>query len=138
MAKTNTAVFAQTPRTGVAACTAAVTSPETTAPTNIVQVAAAGADGAILTRLTAMPRATVTATSLLLYLSKDAGVTKYLIDSEVMPAQTVDAVTPIAETVFTNYDEDEPFRLEAGDRLYVGTRVALASGIVFRAEWTDF
>jgi len=28
--------------------------------------------------------------------------------------------------------------LEAGDRLYVATAVALAGGIVVRAEWADY
>jgi len=40
--------------------------------------------------------------------------------------------------VFAFYSESSPLRLEAGDRLYVGSQVALAGGIVFRAEFTDF
>jgi hypothetical protein len=41
-------------------------------------------------------------------------------------------------TTFANYSESAPLRLEAGDRIYVGSQVALAGGIVFRAEFTDF
>jgi hypothetical protein len=98
----------------------------------------AGADGAILTRLTAIPRATVTASSLVLFISKDSGTTQRLIDSELMTAYTMATTTAVPETTFALYSEGSPLRLEAGDRLYVGSQVALASGIVFRAEFTNF
>lgn len=137
MAKTFTAPFAQTPKTATAVCTAVATV-GTDAPTNTVLLLTAGADGALLTRLWAMPRATVTATSLLLYLSNDGGVTQRLIDAELMAAYTMATTTLIPETPFANYSETTPLRLAAGDRLYVGAQVALASGIVFRAEYTDF
>lgn len=137
MAKTFTAPFAQTPKTATAVCTAAATV-GTDAPTGTVLLLTAGADGALLTRLWAMPRNTVTATSLLLYLSNDGGTTQRLIDSELMAAYTMATTTLIPETSFSNYSEGTPLRLAAGDRLYVGAQVALASGIVFRAEYTDF
>ena len=138
MAKTFTAPFAQTPQTATAVAAGAVANIATDAPTNTVLLLTAGADGAILTRLFAMPRTTVTASSLVLFLSKDNGTTMRLIDSELMAAQTVSSTAAIAETNFANYSETTPLRLAAGDRLYVGSQVALASGIVFRAEWTDF
>lgn len=138
MAKTFTAPFAQTPQTATAVATGAVGTITGDAPTNTVELLTAGADGAILTRLTAIPRATVTASSLLVFISKDGGTTKRLIDSELMAAHTVATTTAIPETVFTMYSETTPLRLAAGDRLYVGSQVALASGIVFRAEFTDF
>jgi hypothetical protein len=137
MAKTFTAPFAQTPKTATAVTTAAATV-TTDAPTNTVELLTAGADGAILTRLYAIPRATVTASSLLLFISKDAGTTKRLIDSELMAAYTMATTTAVPETSFTNYTETTPLRLEAGDKLYVGNQVALAGGVVFRAEYTDF
>lgn len=136
MANTFTAPFAQTSKTATAVCTAAATMTDT--PANTVLLATAGADGAILTRLTAIPRATVTASSLVLFISKDSGTTQRLIDSELMAAHTVAATTAIPETVFTAYSEAAPLRLEAGDRIYVGSQVALAGGIVFRAEFTNF
>jgi hypothetical protein len=136
MALTYTAPFAQTPKTATAVCTAAATLTDT--PSNTVLLATAGSDGAILTRLTAIPRATVTASSLVVFISKDGGSTQRLIDSELMAAHTVAATTAIPETVFAAYSEAAPLRLEAGDRIYVGSAVALAGGIVFRAEFTDF
>lgn len=137
MAKTFTAPFAQTPKTATAVATTASAITNDT-PTNTVLLLTAGSDGAILTRLSALPRATATASNLVLFLSNDTGTTKRLIDSELMAAHTVAATTAIPETNFANFSETTPLRLAAGDQLYVGSTVALASGIVFRAEYTDF
>lgn len=136
MANTFTAPFAQTPKTATAVCTAAATLTDT--PSNTVLLVTAGSDGAILTRLTAIPRATVTASSLVLFISKDSGTTQRLIDAELMAAYTMATTTLVAETTFSLYTETTPLRLEASDRLYVGSQVALAGGIVFRAEFTNF
>lgn len=136
MAKTFTAPFAQTPKTATAVATAAATLTDT--PSNTVLLMTAGADGCIVTGLTAIPRATVTASSLVLFISKDNGSTQRLIDSELMSAYTMATTTAIPETVFSRISESSPLRLEAGDRLYVGSQVALAGGIVFKAEYTDF
>lgn len=138
MAKTFTAPFAQTPKTATAVATSAVGSINGDTPTNTVLLLTAGSDGALLTGLTAMPRATVTASSLVLFISKDNGTTLRLIDSALMSAFTVNTTTAIAKTTFSAYSENTPLRLEASDRLYVGSQVALASGIVFKAEYTDF
>lgn len=137
MAKTFTAPFAQTPKTATAVTTGASAITNDT-PTNTVLLLTAGSDGAILTRLSALPRATVTASNLVLFLSNDTGTTKRLIDSELMAAHTVATTTAIPETAFANFSETTPLRLAAGDQLYVGSTVALAGGIVFRAEYTDF
>jgi len=138
MAKTFTAPFAQTPKTATAVATAAVASLGTDAPTGTVLLGTAGADGAVVTRLMALPRATVTASSLVLFLSKDGGVTQRLIDSELMAAYTLAATTAVPETAFGNISDSSPLRLEAGDSLYVGSQVALAAGIVFAAQWMDY
>ena len=137
MPKIFTAPFAQDPKTATAVVTGVATVTNDT-PSNTVLLLTAGADGAILTRLTAIPRATVTAASLVLFLSKDNGTTQRLLDSELMAAHTMATTTAIPETVFSLYSETTPLRLAAGDRLYVGSQVALAGGIVFRAEFTDF
>jgi hypothetical protein len=136
MANTFTAPFAQVPKTATAVVTAVATLTDT--PSNTVLLVTAGSDGAILTRLTAIPRATVTASSLVLFISKDSGTTQRLIDAELMAAYTMATTTLVPETTFSLYTETTPLRLEAGDRLYVGSQVALAGGIVFRAEFTNF
>lgn len=138
MSKTFTAPFAQTPKTLTAVAASAISGIGTDTVTNTVLIATAGPDGAIVTRLTAMPRATATASSLALFLSKDNGVTQRLIDSELMAAYTLASTTAIPETAFGNISETTPLRLEAGDKLYFGSQVALAAGIVAKTEWTDF
>jgi hypothetical protein len=137
MANTFTAPFAQTPKTAAVVVTAAATVDSDT-PSNTVELLTAGADGALVTRLAAMPRATVTASSLLLFLQKSGQTTKRLIDSELMSAHTVAATTAIPETVFASVSDSTPMRLEAGDKLFVGSQVALAAGIVFAAQWMDY
>jgi len=137
MAKTFTAPFAQTPKTATAVATAVATV-TTDSPTNTVELLTAGSDGAILTRLSAIPRATVTASSLVLWISSDTGTTKRMIDSTLMSAYTMATTTQVPTTTFSNYSESSPLRLMAGDKLYVGSQVALAGGIVFKAEYTDF
>ena len=136
MTKTFTAPFAQTPQTGFAECTAVATPADDTA--NTILIATAGADGALLTRLSAIPKATVTGTVLLLFISQDSGTTQHLVDAELLVAQTVDTTTAIAEYNFANISEDTPIRLKASDEVYVGITVAVAGGIGFTAEWTDF
>ena len=119
MAKTFTAPFAQTTKTASAVVTA-------------------GTEGALLTRLAAVPRATVTASGLLLWISLDSGTTKHLLEGALMAAQTVSATTATAVTTFSRYTEYTPLRLQASASLYVATAVALTGGIVFTAEYTDF
>ena len=137
MAKTFTAPFAQTPKTATAVTTAAATVTDDN-PSNTVLLLTAGSEGAILTRLMAIPRATVTASSLCLWVSSDGGTTKRLIDSALMSAATVNTTTAVTTTTFSTYTESTPLRLAASDKLYVGNQVALAGGVVFRAEYTDF
>lgn len=137
MTKTYTAPFAQTQRTGTAAVSAAVGNLASDAPTGLSLIATAGAEGALLTRLFAVPRGTVTATGLVLFLASSDGAIR-LIDSELMTAYTASTTTGIPETAFTNYNEGAPLRLAAGDKLYVGCLVAQGPGVVFRAEYSDF
>lgn len=138
MAKTFTAPFAQSPKTGYALVTAIPAAINTDSPSNTALLCTAGAEGCIVTRIVAVPRATVTATVLYLWLSKDGGTTNRLIDSALMAAWTVAATTQIPVTTFDRYSEAAPLRLEPADRLYVGIGVALAGGIVFKCESVDF
>ena len=135
--KTFDAPFAQTVKTATAVCTAAATVAGDS-PTNTVLLLTAGTEGSVVRGLSAIPRATITAASLCLWLSKDGGTTKRLIDSELMQAHTVAATTAIPETRFANISDSLQLRLEAGDELYVGSQVALAGGIVFTAQWMDY
>lgn len=107
------------------------------APTTSVLLVTAGANGSRITRLVALPRATVTATMIQLYLSKDSGTTQRLIGSVLMSAHTVANTTAIPTTDF-GFSDDNPLTLEASDRLYAATSVSLAGGIVVSAHYGDY
>lgn len=141
MVMTNTAVYPQTPKTAVAVCTAACTTYNDTA--NKVLLCTAGVNGSEITHLSALPRTTVTATQLQVYLSKDSGTTMSLLSSALMSAYTMAQTTNIPSNPIPNSDgssisEGSPLRLEAGDRIYVAIGVGLASGISFTAQIRDY
>jgi hypothetical protein len=132
----NSIITPQTPRTATCVLSAASTDIDDS-PTTAELLWTAGANGSRITRISALPRATVTASLLALYLSKDGGSTKRLIDSALMAAHTVANTTAIPTTDF-EYSEDSALILEAGDRLYLTTAVALAGGIVVCAQGADY
>lgn len=134
MAITATAAFPQTPKINTAVVVAA--DDLTDAPANTVILVTAGANGAEVSAITAIPRATVTASSLHLFVSSDGGTTKRLLDSALMAAHTVAATTEVPTTDF-GYTESNTIILDAADELYVGSAVALAGGIVFTGQWVD-
>lgn len=136
MPTANSIITPQTPKTGHAVTTTANTT-YTDAPTNTQLLLNATSAPARVTRITAMPRATVTATMLQLYLSKDGGTTKRLINSKLMAAHTVAATTAIPVTDF-GYSDVNPLLLEQGDSLYVAQAVTLADGICWDAEWANY
>lgn len=134
MPTTNTAVFPQAPKIFTAVVTAV--DDLTDAPANTVLLVTAGANGAEVSGLSAIPRATVTASSLHLFLSKDGGTTKRLLKSALMAAHTVALTTEIPTTDF-GYSEGNTLLLDATDELYVGSGVALAGGIAFTGQAVD-
>ena len=139
MAKTNLAPFAQNKRTGIAIATTAKTIYNDTA--NTVLVVTAGPEGAILRRITAIARATVTATQLQYYRSLDGGVTMTFFGTAIMPAATLSATTIFPEVLKYELASgflDTPIALAANERIYCAIGVALAAGIVFTGEWEDF
>ena len=132
------APFAQKFKSNTAVVTAALTGIGTSTVTGAQLLATGGDNGSLLVKLTAIPRATVTAASLVLFVVKAGAPTVYqLIDSELMAGYTLAATTAIPETVFANVTWATPLVLGAGDMLYVGSQVALAAGIVFYAEQAD-
>ena len=132
------APFAQKFKSNTAVVTAALTGIGTSTVTGAQLLATGGDNGSLLVKLTAIPRATITAASLVLFLVKAGAPTVYqLIDSELMAGYTLAATTAIPETVFANITWATPLVLGAGDMLYVGSQVALAAGIVFYAEQAD-
>lgn len=145
MAKTFTAPFAQTPDTWNATATTAFAltgagSLADNTPANTVLLGTAGIDGALLTSVRAIPRATNTATMAVLFLRKtgDAAGIRRVLKSVTVPAQTVAAATGITDVDFGIATETTPFRLSAGDELYVGLGVTQTNGITFNANAMQF
>jgi len=106
------------------------------APTTVELLMTAGANGARVTRITSIPRATVTATNVQLYLSKDGGTTKRLLETILVAAHTVAATTEIPAYDW-GFSEDNPLLLEAADELYVGQGVSTGS-VVTTAHYGDY
>lgn len=132
----NSIITPQAPK-GAAVVTTTANTTYTSSPTGTAALITAGANGARVTRIRSIPRATVTATGLHLFLSTDGGTTKLLIDSVLMSAHTVAATTAIPETDW-GYSDDNPLILPASGILYVSQAVALTDGIVTEAEWADY
>jgi hypothetical protein len=127
----NSIVTPQTPIAATAVATTANTT-YTDTPTNSVQLLAAQTNGARMQKITALARATVTATELQLYVSSDGGTTKRFIGSKLMAAYTVAATT--AQTVIDfGYTDASPLILSAAESLWVAISVT-NTGIVFRTE----
>jgi hypothetical protein len=135
MAVVHEPIFAQKFKSNSAIVTAALGGIGTSAVTGAVALATGGANGSLVSRVTAIPRGTVTASSLVMFVVKASAPTVYqLIDSALMAAYVFAATTAIPITTFNNISLTAPLRLEAGDILYVGSQVALAAGIAFYSE----
>lgn len=146
MALKNTAVFAQTPKTAHAVAADAV--PQTGAgslatpePIETVRLMTAGPDGALVTRVSLVPRGTVTAHCAYLFIRRagqPAGE-RNLLDVATVAAKTASTTTPpTVQPIGAAISEQAPLRLGAGDELHVGISVAQSVGVAFNAEYTDF
>ena len=121
----------QTPLAGTAVCTTANTT-YTDSPTNSQVLLAAQTNGARISKITALARATNTATECQLYVSADGGTTKRFIKSALMSAYTVAASTAQTGADF-GYTDYNPLILTSSESLYVAIGVT-NTGVVFRAE----
>lgn len=127
-------VYTQGVQSAQAVCTAAKTSYNDNV--NAVLIFTAGANGAVVYAVRAVPRATVAATQCQLFKSPDAGATMNFVDAATMGAYTMATSTSPTKTDF-GYTEAIPLRLGPNQSLYAGTAVALAPGIVFDAQYEN-
>ncbi|MCA3732787.1 MAG: hypothetical protein INF00_10535 [Phenylobacterium sp.] len=97
-----------------------------------VQDSRTSRNGARITRLTALARATNTATELQLYVSPDGGTTKRFIKSALLAAYTVATTTAQTGGDF-GYTDSSPLILAKNETLWVGISVS-NTGIVFDAQ----
>ena len=136
MAKTFTAAFAQTPKTSSVVSTVASTGIDTLSPTGLF-LCTAGAEGAIVTSLKAIPRSTCSKTRLYLWKTANGSSDKYMIGSVSLAAYTTSSTDAPVQADF-GFTEETPLRLAAGDSLYAGIALDTNGGIVFNAQYTDF
>lgn len=130
--------FAITPHNEAGVATAALTNVNTDAPTGAVLIYTATA-ATNITRVTAQPRASViSATAAYLYVSKNAGTTMRQKDSVTLGTQTITGASAVVKATYSDYTEQTPLRLGAGESLYGGLGVAQASGVVWNIETADF
>ena len=97
-----------------------------------VQNSRTGGTGAVITKITALARATSTATECQLFVSPDGGATKRFIKSVLLAAYTVSQIMANAGADF-GYTVSSPLIMGPSETLYVAIGVS-NTGIVFRAE----
>lgn len=133
----NSIVTPQRPKTSTGVLTVANTT-YTDTPTNSVQIFQAGADGARVTRITSIPRATCTAMLIDIYRDGDgSGSAKRLIQRRSQAAQTIDTTTACPTNDF-GYSEGTPILLQANEKLWASMTVSLAGGMVINVEGADY
>lgn len=131
----NSAVLAQTPRAAQVVQAFTANTTYTTSPTNTVLLFTAGANGATVSKLVAVPAATVTATQLQVFRSLDTGTTKKLTPPVVGAAYTMAQTTAPTPADF-GPTPSAPWVLAAGEQIYVAAGV---SGTwAFNLEGADF
>lgn len=128
--ETNSLITPQRPIAYSAVVTTANTN-YTDTPTNTVQIIPGLTQGARITKVTALTRATLAAAEVQLFTSIDSGTTKKFIDSALLAA-TVSQTTRQVKATF-GFSESEPLILAANESLWVATGVT-TTGIVVRAE----
>src|ERR1700744_2299368 len=116
----NNIITPQTPKSAHVSQSLTAKTTYTTTPTNPVLLVTSGANGARLTKLRAIPTATVTATQLQEFRSLDTGTTKTFSNAALGAsagyAMAGATLPPIADF---GYSDDNPKILSAGEQLYV-------------------
>lgn len=133
MAYSNDPIFAQTVGSAQQSLVAAKTT--LSGVTDAVKVIAASTEGKRITRLWALPKATLaTALRVDWYISPD-GTAATLVSSTTVGAQTVSATAAITESQDTKWSPEEPLELGPGQELWAALSTAFASGINACAQY---
>lgn len=131
----NKVVTPQTPRSSSGVATTANTNYSDT-PTNTAVIFTAGANGARVSKISAVTRANTAATELQLFRDHDgSGATKRFVRSKTMPATTV-AATAGQDPVDFGYSDSAPMILAANEKLYGA--IGVSGAVVFTVEGADF
>lgn len=129
----NSIVTPQTPKSGAVNVDTANTTFDTSATASLLVTA--GANGARVTKIQAIPCETITASNLQVYRSTDSGTTKYLALSQTTGSDTVSG-TDGSTVLDFGVSDDAPLILQAAERLYVAT--GISKSFNFIAEWGDY
>lgn len=131
----NSIITPQTPRSNAVGLTTANTT-FTTSPTHTQLLITAGANGARVTKIQAIPLEQINAANnIQLYRSYDGGTTKYLADSRLMATATPGAAAANPATDF-GYSDASPLVMTGNERLYVAEGQTEAVNVI--AEWADY
>jgi hypothetical protein len=139
----------QIERTLTAIVTAAATNLTTDTPGNVVQLQVKNGNaltgysvpdgGGLFNRLKAIPRASVAAdTVLYLFVSQDGGATFRQAAVALLKSQVLTVSVAPTPAVFSDLTTDDPIRSQFGDTWYVAASNALAGGISFLGNLTEF
>ncbi|MBW8812515.1 MAG: hypothetical protein JF588_03730 [Caulobacterales bacterium] len=132
----NSIITPQTPKSNVVNLTTANSS-YGTSPTNSQLLVTAGPNGARLTKLQAIPCASV-ATANQIQMFRDAGTagaSKFFSDSALMATYAM-AQTTEAPTTDFGYSDDNPLILQPNERIYMAEGQSVSVNAV--AEWADY
>lgn len=128
-------VTPQTPKSNAVGVATANTN-FTTSPTNTAELIVAGASGARVTRVAAVPLENVTANNLQLYRDKDgSGTLKYLFKTALGGSDTVSG-TDVPTEIDFGFSDDNPMILEGGEKVYCATGISKSYNFI--AEWADY
>jgi len=142
MAVTNTAAFGQAPNIGQAILTAAKSAPLSGA-TNVVLLFTAGANGALVNGIAAIPRNTLSnAAHIAIYYSTDSGTTNNLCAIGLLAAWTFAATGAPVPLNLANLNGAtisiaNPLYVPAGMKLYASSSQTLSDGILVTANGVD-
>lgn len=130
----NSIITPQAPKSGYANVASANTTYSTSA--TATALITAGANGARVTKIQAIPCETVTASFLQVYRATGAApATKYLALAQTCGSDTVSA-TDGPTVIDFGLSDDNPMLLAAGEIVSVAT--AVAKSFNFIAEWADY
>jgi hypothetical protein len=130
----NSIITPQTPKSNrVNVATANTTF--TTSPTNTQLLITAGANGARVTKIHAIPCENVTASNLQVYRQASGSSNKYLAMSQTCGPDTVSGTDGAFSTDF-GLSDDSPMILTGLEEVYVAT--GISKSFNFIAEWADY
>lgn len=128
--------FPTTPKYATALLTTATTVMDGTGVTPLL---IAGTEGSLVTDLKVIPRGTVSATVVRLYISQDDGTSWAIIDSVNLAAYTLSqTASPTMVRFVDKSNPDGALRIPADCHLGVSMGVAQSAGLTINAEYLDY